>query len=112
MKKLAIIITHPIQYYAPIFKRLTERNKIKIKVFYTWEQSQQKVFDKKFGKVIKWDIPLLEAYDYTFVKNISGNPGSETFKGVINPSLINEIVNWQSDAVLVFNDWISQYWSG
>ncbi|MCF6185479.1 MAG: glycosyltransferase family 4 protein, partial [Bacteroidales bacterium] len=102
MKKLAIIITHPIQYYSPLFKLLSERNKIQIKVFYTWEQSQEKVYDKKFGKEIKWDIPLLEGYDYTFVKNISKNPGSGSFKGVINPTLNKEIENWQADAILVF----------
>lgn len=102
MKKLAIIITHPIQYYSPLFKILSERNKIRIKIFYTWEQSQEKVFDEKFGKEIKWDIPLLEGYDYTFVKNISKHPGSGTFKGVINPTLISEIEKWKANAILVF----------
>ena len=102
MKKLAIIITHPIQYYSPLFKLLSERNKIQIKVFYTWEQSQEKVYDKKFGKEIKWDIPLLEGYDYTFVKNISKKPSSGTFKGVVNPTLNSEIENWKANAILVF----------
>jgi len=102
MKKLAIIITHPIQYYSPLFKLLCERNKIQIKVFYTWEQSKEKVFDAKFGREIKWDIPLLEGYDYTFVKNISKKPSSGTFKGVINPTLNFEIENWKADAILVF----------
>lgn len=102
MKKLAIIITHPIQYYSPLFQLLTKRNKIQIKVFYTWEQSQEKVLDKKFGKEIKWDIPLLSGYDYTFVKNTSKNPGSAHFTGVINPTLINEIKQWQAGALLVF----------
>lgn len=102
MKKLAIIITHPIQYYSPLFKLLAERNKIRIKVFYTWEQSQEKVYDKKFGKEIKWDIPLLEGYDYTFVKNVSKNPNSGSFKGVINPTLNKEIEKWKADAILVF----------
>jgi len=102
MKKLAVIITHPIQYYAPLFKLLSERNKIQIKVFYTWEQAKEKVFDKKFGKEIKWDIPLLEGYDYIFVKNISKNPGSGSFKGVVNPTLNSEIEKWKADAILVF----------
>jgi glycosyltransferase involved in cell wall biosynthesis len=102
VKKLAIIITHPIQYYSPLFKLLCERNKIQIKVFYTWEQSKEKVFDAKFGREIKWDIPLLEGYDYTFVKNISKKPSSGTFKGVINPTLNFEIENWKADAILVF----------
>ncbi len=102
MKKLAIIITHPIQYYSPLFKLMSERAKIKIKVFYTWEQSKGEVFDEKFGREIKWDIPLLEGYDYTFVKNSSKNPGSNSFKGVVNPTLISEIEQWKADAILVF----------
>ena len=102
MKKLAIIITHPIQYFSPLFKLLAERNKIRIKVFYTWEQSKEKVYDKKFGKEIKWDIPLLEGYDYTFVKNISKNPNSGSFNGVVNPTLNKEIESWNADAILVF----------
>ncbi|MCF6241931.1 MAG: glycosyltransferase family 4 protein [Bacteroidales bacterium] len=102
MNKLAIIITHPIQYYSPLFKLLAERKKIQIKVFYTWEQAEDKIYDHKFGKEIKWDIPLLEVYDYTFVKNISKNPNSGSFKGVVNPTLNSEIENWQADAILVF----------
>lgn len=102
MKSLAVIITHPIQYYAPLFKLITERGKLRLKVFYTWEQSKEKVWDEKFGREIKWDIPLLEGYDYTFVKNTSQTPGSGTFKGVINPTLIQEIKDWKPYAVLVF----------
>lgn len=103
MKKLAIITTHPIQYNAPLFKLLTERNIIDVKVFYTWGESVLKEkFDPGFGKVINWDIPLLEGYDYTMVQNISTHPGSHHFKGIINPTLINDIESWGADAVLVF----------
>ena len=36
MNRLAIVSSHPIQYNAPLFKLLTERGNINIKVFYTW----------------------------------------------------------------------------
>jgi glycosyltransferase involved in cell wall biosynthesis len=71
-------------------------------VFYTWEQAKVKVFDEKFGKEIKWDIPLLEGYEFTFVKNTSHKPNSHTIFGIINPTLIAEIRQWNADAVLVF----------
>jgi glycosyltransferase involved in cell wall biosynthesis len=102
MKKLAVITTHPIQYNAPLFKLISKRGNIQLKVFYTWSQSKEKVFDKKFGREVKWDIPLLEGYDYTFVENTSKNPGSGTFKGVINPTLIKEIEAWKPDALMIF----------
>lgn len=102
MKKLAVITTHPIQYNAPLFKLISERGKIQIKVFYTWSQSEETVYDKKFGREIKWDIPLLEGYDYTFVENTSQDPGSHSYTGIVNPSLNKEVEEWQADAVLIY----------
>ncbi len=103
MKKLAIVSTHPIQYNAPWFKILTKRNKLTVKVFYTWSQVQKESkYDPDFGKIITWDIPLLEGYDYQFVRNVSKEPGSHNYKGIDNPDLNKAIEDWQADAVLVF----------
>lgn len=102
MKRLAIITTHPIQYYAPLFKLLSERNNIAIKVFYTWGQSQHTIHDPGFGIERKWDIPLLNGYEYEFVKNTSSSPGSNHYNGIINPGLINKIKNYKPNAILVF----------
>ena len=102
MKRLAIITTHPIQYYAPLFRLLSERKNIDVKVFYTWgEQSKDKIFDPGFGKVREWDIPLLEGYKYEFITNISTIPGSHHFWGINNPNLIQKINHWNANAVLV-----------
>jgi glycosyltransferase involved in cell wall biosynthesis len=103
MKKLAIVTSHPIQYNAPLFQLLAAGGKVEIKVFYTWEQSAQGAkYDPDFGKKIEWDIPLLEGYAYTFVKNTAKDPGSHHFGGLVNPTLNKEIAAWQADAILVF----------
>lgn len=74
-----------------------------MRVFYTWSQVEHEgKFDPGFGKNIEWDIPLLDGYDYTFVNNISQKPGSKSYSGIDNPSLIQEINKWGADAVLVF----------
>lgn len=101
--RLAIVTTHPIQYNAPWFKLLSEKEIIDLHVFYTWEQSQNKSkYDPDFQKEIEWDIPLLEGYEYSFVKNISTKPGSNHFRGIVNPTLNKEIEDWKADAVLIF----------
>jgi glycosyltransferase involved in cell wall biosynthesis len=101
MGKLAIITTHPIQYYAPVFQILAKEHP-DMKVFYTaGEQSLQK-YDPDFQKNIQWDIPLLEGYQYRFLKNTGSNPGTTHFRGIINPDAIKEIDEFGPDVLLVY----------
>jgi glycosyltransferase involved in cell wall biosynthesis len=102
MKKIAIVSTHPIQYNAPWFQLLAEREKVELKVFYTWSQAKTTVKDKVFGKNIQWDIPLLEGYYYESVENVSKKPGSHQFFGIDNPELINALKIYQPEAILFF----------
>ncbi len=100
MKKLAIIVTHPIQYYAPLFKLLAQ--KIDVMVFYTWGNASISKHDPGFGKIIKWDIDLLDGYNYTWVNNTAADPGSHHFNGIVNPDLIYQLKLWQPDTLLVY----------
>ena len=102
-KRLAIITTHPIQYNAPLFKLLAERKKIAVKVFYTFSQSQNGgQYDSGFGKIIRWDIPLLEGYEYEFINNIAQKPGTYHFGGINNPTLNLRVEAWEPDAILIY----------
>jgi glycosyltransferase involved in cell wall biosynthesis len=100
--RLAIIITHPIQYYAPLFKLLHNDKNIAIKVFYTWGETAKHKLDPGFGINIDWDIPLLEGYEFEWVQNTATNPGSHHFKGIINPGLTDQIKSFRPDALLVY----------
>lgn len=103
LKKIAIITTHPIQYNAPWFKLLSERKRVIVKVFYTWGQIAETLkFDPGFGKIIDWDIPLLDGYEHQFMKNVAVVPGSHHYAGIDNPTIIEELKNWNPDAILVF----------
>ena len=100
--RLAIITTHPIQYYAPVFKLMNQQKKLQIKVFYTLGEGGQNQFDPNFNQKISWDIPLLDGYEFQFQQNTSKKPGSHGFWGIKNPLLIKEIEAWKADAVLVY----------
>ncbi|MBK3517671.1 glycosyltransferase family 4 protein [Carboxylicivirga marina] len=100
--QLAIVLTHPIQYYAPIFALLTKRGACNIKVFYTYSQRQYDFVDKDFGTNIQWDIPLLDGYDYQFIENTAAKPGLDHFGGIKCPELNTQIENWGATHLLIF----------
>ena len=72
-------------------------------MFYTWGQTKEgPVYDPTFKMSFQWDIPVLEGYEYEFIRNESPKPGSHHFKGIINKELIAKVREWQPNAVLVY----------
>lgn len=105
MKKirLAYLVSHPIQYQAPLLRRINQEPDIDLTVYFCWDFGiKEKTYDKEFGRRIKWDIPILEGYKYKFLTNFSLNPSSN-FLGQINPGIIWELIKHRYDAVLVFS---------
>jgi glycosyltransferase involved in cell wall biosynthesis len=99
MKKLAIILTHPIQYYSPVFQLLAKH--IAIKVFYTMGDPINK-YDIGFQQKVEWDIPLLQGYDFEFLSNKSAQPGTHRFLGIDNVQAIERIHEFRPTAILVY----------
>ncbi len=102
MTRLAIVCTHPIQYYAPVFGELARGDGLEVRVFYGWQGATKAAFDPGFGQSIAWDIPLLDGYDYEFVTNVAKDPGSHRYRGIDLPTLCKRIAGWSADAILVY----------
>jgi glycosyltransferase involved in cell wall biosynthesis len=101
--RLAIVSTHPIQYYAPIFQLLARSTGLQLRVFFTFSQTEHApIADSGFGRTIVWDLPLLDGYDHEFVPNLARKPGTDHFWGLRNPQLRRSIETWGATAVLVF----------
>ncbi|MBE0612764.1 MAG: glycosyltransferase family 4 protein [Burkholderiales bacterium] len=108
--RLAVIVSHPIQYYVPLYKRLARRDEIDLKVFFTWHAGQTAVQDHGFRRPVVWDIPLTEGYECELVPNISSDPGTHHFFGLRNPSLVNQLLAWCPDAVHITGwAWMSHF---
>lgn len=101
MIRLAIVTTHPIQYYDPWFRFIAEEGHIHIKVYYLWDFGVKDREDQDFGDSIKWDIPMLEGYDYEFLTNKAEDPGTHHWRGIDNPELTSKLRADQPDAVLL-----------
>ena len=61
-----------------------------------------KAYDPGFNRMVKWDVPILEGYDYDFLPNISSDPGSHHFFGLNNPSVVDHIRQWDPTHILIY----------
>jgi glycosyltransferase involved in cell wall biosynthesis len=111
-KRLAIIVSHPIQYYAPLYQRLARRDDLLVKVFFTWHAGQGAAEDSGFGMPVAWDLPLTEGYDFEQVPNLSSDPGTHHFLGLRNPTLVERVSAWRPDVVQIMGwAWYSHLWA-
>ena len=101
-RRLAVVLSHPIQYFSPWFQYIAQHSSIELKVFYLWDFGVENRVDRSFGHALKWDIPLLEGYEYEFIPNKSRDPGTHHFSGLDNPGLVPALKAWQPDAILMF----------
>jgi glycosyltransferase involved in cell wall biosynthesis len=101
-RRLAIVVSHPIQYYAPWFVYLHNHLGWTLRVFYLWDFGVTDQTDPRFGRTVKWDVDLLSGYEFEWIPNLAHHPGTESFWGLHNPSLTTRLEGWSPDAVMIF----------
>jgi glycosyltransferase involved in cell wall biosynthesis len=100
--RLAVVLSHPTQYYSPWFRWLRANTPLEFRVFYLWEFGVTAQRDPKFQTTFKWDVDLLSGYEHEFVPNTARDPGTHRFGGLRNPTLPIRIAAWKPDALLMF----------
>jgi glycosyltransferase involved in cell wall biosynthesis len=68
--RLAYLVSHPIQYQAPLLRRISQEPDIELTVFFASNFSVREYVDKGFGVDVKWDVPLLGGYRHEFLPTI------------------------------------------
>ena len=61
---IAYLVTHPIQYQAPLLRRIAKEPEFELTVFFRSDFSTKEFIDPEFGTQIKWDTNLLDGYNY------------------------------------------------
>src|SRR3954453_49637 len=82
--RLAVFASHPIQYQAPIWRRLAKN--VDLLVHYFSDTSLRGGIDTEFGVPVAWDQPLLEGYEHVFLDRAADlrRPLSVTVPGFID----------------------------
>jgi glycosyltransferase involved in cell wall biosynthesis len=68
--RLAYLVSHPIQYQAPLLRRIAQEADIDLTVFFGSDFSARGYRDEGFGVGVKWDVPLLDGYKHEFLPKL------------------------------------------
>lgn len=101
--RLAYLVSHPIQYQAPLLRRLAAEPGVDLTVFFCSDVSVKKFVDPEFGEMIEWDVPLLEGYQSEFLPRFKETDGV-SFWRPINYGLAKRLKAGRFDAL-----WIHGY---
>src|SRR5712692_4416637 len=113
--RLATIVSHPIQYFAPWHRELAQVSEIDSKVFFCCDWGITNYIDPGFNMDVAWDIPLLEGYAHEFLP-IARRPQRMGFWETDNPAVSTALDRFHPDVVAVFGyahrtTWRAALWS-
>ena len=88
--RLAYLVSHPIQYQAPLLRRIAQEPDIDLTVFFGSDFSLRGYQDEGFGVDVKWDVPLLDGYRYKFLPIIRDD-GTQTITTPLNRGIFSAL---------------------
>ena len=68
--RLAYLVSHPIQYQAPLLRRIALEPDLELTVLFGSDFSVRGYKDRGFGVEVAWDTPLLEGYRSEFLPSL------------------------------------------
>jgi glycosyltransferase involved in cell wall biosynthesis len=83
-------VSHPIQYQAPLLRRIAQEQDIDLTVFFGSDFSVRGYRDSGFGVGVKWDVPLLDGYKYEFLPKLLDR-GNASFASPLNYGLVGRL---------------------
>jgi glycosyltransferase involved in cell wall biosynthesis len=97
--RLAYFVSHPIQYQAPLLRRIAAEPDIDLEVFFFSDHSVRGYLDEGFGVKVEWDVPLLEGYPSTFLPPWRKAGQNPAFARPLNRGIWPSIEQGRFDAV-------------
>jgi glycosyltransferase involved in cell wall biosynthesis len=107
--RVLAICSHPVQYAAPLFRRMAKHPRLDLLVAYCMLRGAEAGHDPEFGATVQWDVPLLDGYTWVQVSNKGS--GDESFFGLNNPALWSLIRDGKFDAIFCYTGYVrASFW--
>jgi glycosyltransferase involved in cell wall biosynthesis len=84
---LGYLVSHPIQYQAPLFRRLARSERIDFVALFGCRFGLDGSADPQFGQVVDFGVDLLGGYRSVFLRQFRKQPDIDSFFGLACPSI-------------------------
>lgn len=101
LPRVAVVNSHPIQHFAPLWAAAHRLGSLELKVFYCTDWGVREYADPGFGKTFRWDVELLSGYDFEFLP-IAERPAELGFRQVDNPLVGAALTRFRPDVLVLF----------
>jgi glycosyltransferase involved in cell wall biosynthesis len=99
--RLAVVNSHPIQYFAPLYAYLNRDPALQVTALYCSDFSLRGAIDPGFKQAVTWDVDLLTGYRSFFLGENAKQRTPAGFWSLICPQVWPEIRSGHYDAVLL-----------
>ncbi|URW74447.1 glycosyltransferase family 4 protein [Sphingomonas donggukensis] len=100
-KRLAIIVSHPIQHFVSLYRALADSPDIVVRVFYASRIGLDPYFDAEMNVELAWKMDLLAGYDHVFLAGAE-RVKSIGFSTIDSPGLEDALDAYDPDSVMVY----------
>jgi glycosyltransferase involved in cell wall biosynthesis len=98
--RLAYLVSHPIQYQAPLLRRIAHEPGIDLTVLFGSDFSVRSYRDEGFGREVAWDTPLLDGYRSEFLPNLR-DTGTLSLSSPVSYGIYSALRRLRPDALWV-----------
>lgn len=99
--RLAVVNSHPIQYFAPLYAYLSRNPLLEVTALYGSDFSLRGAIDPGFKQKVTWNIDLLSGYRSVFLGEAAKKRTPSGFWSLVCPQIWSEIRSGRYDAVLL-----------
>ncbi|WP_082688848.1 glycosyltransferase family 4 protein [Ruegeria marisrubri] len=105
--RIAFVNTHPIQYFAPLYRYLQAEGGFDVTCLYFSDFSLRGAIDHGFGCEVKWDIDLLSGYQPIFMRRSAQRRESRGFFSMVAPEVWPAIRRGKFDAIVIHGHYVA-----
>lgn len=103
-RRLAVLLTHPVQYFKPVFTGLAADPDVTLQVFFGCDHGTSRRLDPDFGVAFAWDSAPSEGFPHTFLSREPLAALSRPRSALALARRASRAIQaWRPDAVLIFS---------